>query len=206
MAGAGNLQTASNKIQSCIDRSPDSLEREHTNDDGVPIVWEINRGSIIARVEYRDEHDCFQTVFPYNLISDVAAVMTDEDVENVLESYDENGGDKTPEERKAQAAELILNETPPDVAESFAHGILQLISQPKLSYALDGTDEDILYAFHVEKGIYPKSDSFEYRDYDEAMQSVVTIGNAAMSYARRSLDAEAMVAEHSSSEPLPFYQ
>lgn len=206
MASLEALRAASNKVQSCIEDSPDTLQQAETNGGGIPVFWQIQRGSLVAWLECAEDLQYYQAVLPYNMLDDVVSIMTEQDVRNVLDTYGVDEAFESEEERKAHAAKLILNETPEEAAQSFANGLLQLLSQPKLSFSFETTDEGVVYGFRVEKAIYPQYDTFEYRDYDEAVQTVVTVGNSAISYARQSLQVEEMVAAHESPEPLPYFQ
>lgn len=203
---SSELDTAADRIRHCIESSADDLVEVQENGDGAPIAWTIQRGSMIATVHYAEEHTCYQAVFPYSVIDDIQDILTVEDAQNVLRNYGESLDGIGDEEVQRRAAEHILDNTPEEILNDFANDLIQLLSHPSMSFQFYMTDAGTISGFQVEHSLFPGADDFRYRDYDEAVQSVITIGHAAMSYARQCLDVESAVDMHTTSAPPRYIQ
>jgi hypothetical protein len=182
------------------------LEETRKNGDGLPVLWTIQRGEMMAHVQCVEEGRYFSAVFPYSILEDIKRILEPEDISTVLESHSVDTVGMDEDEQLEMAAEIILDGVPDDVMFDFYNNLVEMLSHPRLSFQFYTTDQGTISGFQLEKSIYPTSDSFEYREYDEAVQTVVTIGHAAMKYCQRCIDVEEAVSHHSTPEPLRYIQ
>lgn len=200
------FSTAEDRIDTCIDSSGDDLLEKQTGSDETDYLWVAQRGSYNYSVDYPGDSDHFNVNLGYNIIDTVARVISEEDTETILEVEEVDTSQLNDEEKYLKAAGILLDNTPRDIQRSFANDIVQLLSHPKLSYEFRTTEEGAITAYQLTKAIYPFSGDFTYQEFNDTVQTVVTIGHSAQSYANMCLDVQSAIDDHKPDDPLPYMQ
>jgi len=188
-----DIDTACHRIQSCIDESSDALKDVEHNSEGQTVRWVVERGDYRYTVNRTGTAPSFQVRFGHNVAHIVASIISIEDAENLLSPTDVETDGLDERELKILAAEYLLDNAPDDIKQSFNNGLVQLMSHPGLYFEYDNTDSGAITHYSLITDIHPFSDDFRYREFDQAVQTVITIGHAATTFVQMSLDVQGAV-------------
>jgi hypothetical protein len=198
-----DLSTASQRIDSCIDATNDTLRQTEQNDNGVTNAWVVERGEYVYSVEHQDGFNYFLINFAYQIPTTIAQIIDQQDAERILSASDADAPDDD-QERLHLAAQILLNDTPDDIQQRFANELIQLMSHPGVAFGLKTTDSGAVIGFDLMEYIYPFSDEFRFSEFNEAVQTVTTVGNAAMTYVQMSLDIQSAIDAQTPDGPVPY--
>lgn len=201
-----DFATSVQRIDECIDSTGDELQERIQDDDGKVVEWVVERGDYTFTVEYPDDLDHFAVNFGYSILQTVARIISSEDAENILQAENIDVAEVDDDEQQFLAAKVLLEKTPDEIQASFGNNLIQLMSHPGVSFEFMSTDNGAIAQLTVTKNIYPFSDDFRYKEFDEAVQTVVTIGHAAMTYSHLSLDVQSVIEEETPSGPVSYIQ
>lgn len=201
-----DLATVDDRIEACLDSTNDEVNDRETDDDGITVHWNAKRGDFIYTIEYQNDDVDFLTVnFSYDILGTVANALEDEDAIRVLESRGIDSSDMEDQEHlKRQAAAILLENAPDNIKISFGNQLVQIMAHPAQSFNFQVTENGGYAGFMLTKNIYPFSDEFTFREFDEAVQTIITLGHAAATYTQLSLDVQNAIEDHLP-EDIPRY-
>jgi hypothetical protein len=196
--------TAVSRIEQCIEGFDDDCLETFSDDDGRTIGWVIERDGNRILIESVEGQPCFDVQYHDDVVAYLQHGLTAADARRVLADQESLPPGST--ELRRQAAFHLLGEAEEEVKERFIYQFVQLLSNPGQSFGLDVTADNIIQQFFVNESIYPYSDTFSIREYDQAVQSVASIGQAASLFVTRVLDVEGIVEAHTQTPPTVAFQ
>lgn len=201
-----SLSTASTRIDECIDSTRDELQETEKNDNGTKIEWIVERGDYIYTVQHVEDADYFEVTFGYDIRNTVAQIISEEDAERVLRGADGRNIPDDKMKKMLKAAEVLLENASQNVQNQFANDLIQLMSHPGLGFEFQGTEGGALAVLQLKEFIYPYSDEFQFSEFNEAVQTVVTVGHAAITYVQVALDVQAALDAQKPEAPVNYIQ
>jgi hypothetical protein len=196
--------TAVSRIEQCIDGFDDDLQETFTDADDRVVGWLIEREGNRILIESVEDQPCFDVKYHDDVVAYLQNGMSDEDADRILD-HTENLPPSS-EELRRQAAYHLLAEEDDEAKERFIYQLVQLLSNPGQSFGMDVTEDNIIQQFFVNESIYPYTSTFSIREYDQAVQSVASVGQAASLFVTRVLDIEGTVEAHTRTPPNVAFQ
>lgn len=187
------------RIDYCLEKSGDEVLEKGENDSGEVVAWAAKRRNGIYNIVKSDHGEFLEIYYQFDIIQTIANQLDESHVSTILES---KGGDVDTEEEDLSriAARILLRRTPENVRTQFAYSLVQLLSHPRLQHHLN-LEEGFVSGFAVIKRIYPHNDSFRFMEFDESVQTVVTIGTAAKIFTDINLDFDSALGDYSDETP-----
>lgn len=195
---------AADKVDQCIDAFDDEQFDTITGDSGRIIGWVIERVGSRIIIERDDELPSFSVTYNDDPIAMVGNIIPEGKANIILEDVDERppGRDGICEE----AAVVLLESVSDEVLEKFAYELIQLLSNQNMFFNVEFTEGGAIDWYYIGQPIYPHSDQFTKKEYDQAVQSAATIGEAARLFVSQSLDVESAVYDHLDEPPKIAFQ
>lgn len=200
------LDVAAHRIQSCIEASNDEMIDADHNDQGQTVKWVVKRGDFRYEVSHPDDAPHFTVQLSQSIVLTVASLLSEEDVDKVIQTEGFEKTDTDDQDASLLAAQYLLDNSPQEVKHSFGNGLVQLLSHPDMYFSCAMTDNGAITRYALMKNIFPFGEEFRYKEFDLAVQSIITIGHAASTYVQMCLDVEEAVDAMMPAGNVPYIQ
>lgn len=147
------------------------------------------RGNRLAHGEHiylcagHEEREYFSILFFASLTQNIANSLSEDVAAEIVESRNEEAVENV----NMQAVNILLSEIPEATMTNLNANLFLVTSSGLYGTNFDVSQSGTLRGFHIEKKIFPNTNSFDVSRYNEAVQAVVSGGTRASTYLSQSI-------------------